>query len=223
MGIFSRFSDIINSNLNALLDKAEDPQKMVRLIIQEMEETLVEARTVSAKAIADKKELLRRKQWLTDQTDSWEKKAELALQKGREDLAKGALGEKLRFTKDAADVDTELQQIELSLQSLEDEITQLQAKISEAKARQKALIARHTTATTQLKARRMTNGTSVEETLAKLEGYERKLDRLEGQVESYDIGKKSLADEIDQLEKNEEIEAQLTALKAKIGGYSNNP
>lgn len=222
MGIFSRFSDIINSNLNALLDKAEDPEKLVRLIIQEMEETLVEVRTVSAKAIADKKELSRRKQWLTDEAANWEQKAGLAIEKGREDLAKGALGEKLRFEKESNDTDSELKQIESSLQALEDEITQLQQKISEAKARQKTLVARHATATSQLKARRITNKTSVEETLSKLDSYERKLDQLEGHVESYDMGKRSLADEIEQLAKDEEIESQLNALKAKMARRPSN-
>lgn len=217
MGIFSRFSDIINSNINALLDKAEDPEKMVRLIIQEMEETLVEVRTVSAKAIADKKELLRRKQLLLDQAESWQNKAELALSKGREDLAKGALAERLKGVKEAQDVDAELEILENSLVELESEITQLQQKIAEAKARQKTLIVRHATATSKLRARKSMSGSALQDSLARLEGCERKLDELEGRAESYDLGKKSLADEIEQLAKDEEIEAELAALKEKIG------
>ncbi len=217
MGIFSRFSDIINSNLNSLLDKAEDPEKMVRLIIQEMEETLVEVRTVSAKAIADKKELLRRKQLLLDQAESWQNKAELALSKDREDLAKGALAERLKFVKDAQDVDAELEVLENSLVDLESEITQLQQKIAEAKARQKSLVMRHSAATTKLRARKTMSGSTLQDSLARLEGYERKLDELEGRVESYDLGKKSLADEIEQLAKDDEVEAELAALKEKIG------
>lgn len=216
MGIFSRFSDIINSNINALLEKAEDPEKMVRLIIQEMEETLVEVRTVSAKAIADKKELSRRKQWLAEQAQLWESKAELAIQKGREDLAKGALAERLKFVSEGQDVDAELDVLEGSLQELEGEITQLQQKIAEAKTRQKALTTRQKTASSRLKVRKTLNRTSVQETLSKLEDYERKLDDLEGQVESYDLGKNSLADEIEQLAENDEIESQLAALKRKL-------
>ena len=217
MGIFSRFSDIINSNINALLDKAEDPEKMVRLIIQEMEETLVEVRNVSAKAIADKKELLRRKQLVLDQAETWQGKAELALTKGRDDLAKGALAERLRFVKEAQDVDVELEILENSLVELESEITQLQQKIAEAKTRQKTLVMRHSAATSKLRARKSLNSSALQDSLSRLEGYERKLDELEGRVESYDLGKKSLADEIDQLAKDEEIEAELAALKAKIG------
>ncbi len=217
MGIFSRFSDIINSNISALLDKAEDPEKMVRLIIQEMEETLVEVRTVSAKAIADKKELLRRKQVLIDQAEAWQGKAELALTKGRDDLAKGALAERLRFVKEAQDVDIELDTLETSLVELESEITQLQQKIAEAKTRQKNLVMRHSAATSKLRARKSMNGSALQDSLSRLEGYERKLDELEGRVESYDLGKKSLSDEIEQLAKDEEIEAELAALKEKIG------
>jgi len=216
MGIFSRFSDIINSNINSILDKAEDPEKMVRLIIQEMEETLVEVRTVSAKAIADKKELLRRRQWLVDQAESWEQKAEIALKKGRDDLAKGALSERLKFMSDVEDVDSELTAIEENLASLESEITQLQNKIAEARARQKSLVSRQNTASSKLKVRMVLKGRSVDETLSKLEGYERKLDELEGKAESMDLGKKSLAEEIDQLSKDEEVEAQLAALKEKV-------
>lgn len=222
MGIFSRFSDIINSNINALLDKAEDPEKMVRLIIQEMEETLVEVRTVSAKAIADKKELSRRRQWLVDQAESWEQKAELAIRKGREDLAKGAITEKMSFITDVEGVDAELEAIDQNLQSLEGEISQLQQKIAEAKARQKSLVSRQNTASSRLKVKMVLKGGTVEETLSKLEGYERKLDELEGRAESYDMGKRSLADEIAQLEKDEEVEAQLAALKAKVSGKDND-
>lgn len=222
MGVFSRFSDIINSNINSLLDKAEDPEKMVRLIIQEMEETLVEVRTVSAKAIADKKELMRRRQWLADQAQAWEEKAELAITKGREDLAKGALSERLKLVSDGSEVDAELEALEASLQELEGEITQLQQKIAEAKARQKVLITRQNTASTKLKVRKTLHSSSVQETLSKLEGYERKLDDLEGQVESYDLGKKTLADEIEQLAKDEEIESQLAALKRKMESKTGN-
>lgn len=222
MGIFSRFSDIINSNINAILDKAEDPEKMVRLIIQEMEETLVEVRTVSAKAIADKKELMRRKQWLLGQVAMWQSKAELALQKGREDLAKGALVERLKYLNEGHDVDAELDELEAHLLSLEDEISQLQKKITEAKTRQKTLVTRHQAATSKLKVRKTLHGSAVQETLSRLEGYERKLDELEGQVESYDLGEKSLADEIDQLAKDDEIEAQLALLKAKMNGQKSD-
>lgn len=216
MGIFSRFSDIINSNLNALLDKAEDPEKMVRLIIQEMEETLVEVRTVSAKAIAEKKELLRRRQLLSDQVENWEGKAELALQKGREDLAKGALTEKLQLSSEVGLLDSELQDVESQLQELENEIVQLQQKIAEAKARQKSLVKRHQTASSKLKVKKTLHRSSAGESLARLESYERKLDQLEGQVESYDLGQKTLADEIDELSRHDEVEAQLAALKARM-------
>lgn len=216
MGIFSRFSDIINSNINALLDKAEDPEKMVRLIIQEMEETLVEVRTVSAKAIAEKKELSRRKQLLSEQVDAWEGKAELAIEKGREDLAKGALTEKLQLLNEVGELEAELLDVETQLQELESEIGQLQQKIAEAKARQKSLLKRHQTASSRLKVRKTIHRNSVEGSLSRLEGYERKLDQLEGQVESYDLGKKTLADEIEQLAKDDEVEAQLTELKAKM-------
>lgn len=222
MGVFSRFSDIINSNINALLDKAEDPEKMVRLIIQEMEETLVEVRTVSAKAIADKKELMRRRQWLSDQAEAWEAKAELAITKGREDLAKGALAERMKLVNDGNDVDAELEALEASLQELESEISQLQQKIAEAKARQKTLITRQKTANAKLKVRKTLHSSSVQETLSKLEGYERKLDDLEGQVESYDLGKRTLAEQIEQLAEDEEIESQLAALKRKMETKTSN-
>jgi len=220
MGIFSRFSDIINSNINALLDKAEDPQKMVRLIIQEMEETLVEVRTVSAKTIAEKKELLRRKQWLNEQAVLWEEKAELAIKKRREDLAKGALGEKLKHENDITDIDSELTILEENLETLENEISQLQQKISEARARQKSLVSRQNTASSKLKVRVMLRGGSVDQALSKLDDYERKLDELEGKAEAMDLGTRSLADEIDQLAKNEEVEAQLAALKARMNNAS---
>ena len=142
MGVFSRFTDIINSNINSLLDKAEDPAKMVRLIIQEMEDTLVEVRSSSAKTLADKKDLTRQATKFEADAEQWQEKAELALSKGRDDLARAALMEKKKCSESAAALVDELSHVDEHIAKLQDEITQLQEKLADAKARQKAIIMR---------------------------------------------------------------------------------
>lgn len=217
MGIFSRFADIVNANINALLDKAEDPEKMVRLIIQEMEDTLVEVRTASARTIADRKELERKLGYLEQELDGWESKATLALSKGREDLARGALIEKTKVAEIAESVRREVAVLEANLGKLSDEIAQLQEKLQDAKARQAALLMRHKTAESRLKVRTTLNSGAAGDALNRFEHYERKLDNLEAEVESFDLGKKSsLADEIANLEAEDKIANELEALKAKI-------
>lgn len=220
MGVFSRFSDIINSNLNSILDKAEDPEKMVRLIIQEMEETLIEVRTSCAKVIADRKTILRRKDWLVKEIADWEQKAEIAVNKGREDLAKAALAEKIKVQEEAEVLDAELAQIEETLDRLSDETMQLQKKLNEAKARQKTLVMRQKASNSQLKIRKTLRSDAINEALAKFERYERKLDRLESEVEAYEVGQQTLADEIDQLGKSEEIDNELANLKERMKNKS---
>ncbi|NQZ12232.1 MAG: phage shock protein PspA [Algicola sp.] len=216
MGIFSRFSDIINSNINALLDKAEDPQKMVRLIIQEMEDTLVEVRSTSAKTIAEKKELSRRVARMEADAKEWENKAELALNKGREDLARAALVAQAKATESVDAVKTELAHVEDHISKLQEETCQLQEKLADAKARQKAILMRHNAASTRLNVKRKLDTNKVEDALNRFENYERKIDGLEAELESYDMGKKSLSDEIADLEHDTKIDDQLAALKAKM-------
>ena len=218
MSIFSRLSDIINSNLTAILDKAEDPEKMVRLIIQEMEETLVEVRTTSAKAIADRKELMRRQEWLRKDAAEWERRAELALRKDREDLARAALVERTRIDEEIDAIDDEVVALDGSIAKLSEDIGKLQAKIKDARARQKSLVVRTRTATTQLGVRRQLTDASITDAMERFEHYERRMDDLEGQVESYDLGKKTLAEEIEELEAGERVDAELEALKARMGG-----
>ena len=137
MGIFSRLNDIINSNLNSILDRAEDPEKMIRLIIQEMEETLVEVRSSSARVIADKKDAQRRLGRLEAEAEDWEAKARLALEKGREDLARAALGEKQGLLDEIKIVEQEFNALDDHLAHLSEEIGQLQTKLNDAKAKQK--------------------------------------------------------------------------------------
>lgn len=217
MGIFSRFADIVNANLNALLDKAEDPEKMVRLIIQEMEDTLVEVRTTSARTIAERKELERRLARLQAEGADWEAKATLALSKDREDLARGALVEKAKIAEVAATVTLELQHVDANLAKLSDEIAQLQDKLKDAKARQATLLMRHKTAESRLKVKSTLFSGVAGDAVTRFEHYERKLDTLEAEVESFDVGKKnSLSDEIAKLESQDKVTAELEALKAKI-------
>jgi phage shock protein A len=218
MSIFSRLSDIINSNLTAILDKAEDPEKMVRLIIQEMEETLVEVRTTSAKAIADRKELLRRQDWLRREAEEWERRAEVALRKEREDLARAALVERTRIAEEVEAIDDEVVALDESVERLSEDIGKLQAKIKDARARQKSLVVRTRTAQTQIGVRRKLSSASIDDAMGRFEQYERRMDDLEGQVESYDLGHKTLVEEIDELESGDRVDAELAALKARLSG-----
>ncbi len=215
MGVFSRLTDIVNANLNSLLDKAEDPEKMIRLMIMEMEETLVEVRSSSARLLADEKTLSRRREKLLALVNDWEAKAELAIIKGREDLAKAALVEKSKIEESIDIADDELMQIQTSVATLNEELALLQAKLKDAKAKQKSLLMRHKTATKRMDVRRHLHSETIENAMQKFERYERKLDELEGEVESYDLGK-SLADEINDLEADDKINDQLAALKEKL-------
>ena len=216
MGIFSRFADIVNSNINAILDKAEDPEKMVRLIIQEMEDTLVEVRSTSAKTLAEKKELVRRVETLKVQVADWQEKAELALSKDRDDLARAALIEKQKSADAVAAVETELEHVESHIEKLQQEVSTLQEKLADAKARQKAIILRQRSAESRLEVKKALDSSKVEDTLNRFERYENKIDGLESQIESYDLGKKSLSDEIAGLQQDEKIDDELAELKKKL-------
>jgi phage shock protein A len=216
MGIFSRFTDIINSNINNLLDKAEDPAKMVRLIIQEMEDTLVEVRSNSAKTLADKKELTRQVTRLEKDALQWQEKAELALSKAREDLARAALVEKKKSSDSAQALLEELTHTDEHISKLQNEISQLQDKLTDAKARQKAILVREQSASSRLKIKENIHSNRVNDALNRFDHYERKIDSIEAEVESYDIAGKSLADEIDDLASDAKVDDELAQLKAKL-------
>jgi phage shock protein A len=216
MGIFSRFTDIVNSNINSLLDKAEDPEKMVRLIIQEMEDTLVEVRSASAKTLANKKEIANQISKLESEAADWQSKAELALSKEREDLARAALQERKKCAEHAETLNKELSIIDEQIGKLQGEIGQLQEKLADAKARQKTIIMRQKTVSSRLEVKKTLDSTKVDSAMGRFEQYERKIDDLESQVESYDLGKKTLADEFADLASDEKIDDELAALKKKV-------
>lgn len=218
MGIFSRLSDIVNANLNAMLDKAEDPEKIIRMVIQEMEDTLVEVRTNAARTIADKKKLQRRMAKLAEEGVDWERKAELAISKGRDDLARAALTEKTNIETVVGKLDTDMEELEGHLAKLNDDIASLQAKLEDAKARQKALVMRHDTVANRLQTREKLNDKRVNEALSKFDHLERKMDTMEGKVEAFDIGKRqTLHDEFAELESEEKIDEELAKLKERMG------
>jgi phage shock protein A len=219
MGIFSRLSDIINSNINAMLDHAEDPEKIIRLIIQEMEDTLVEVRSSAVKTIADKKEIERRIATLRHDQGEWARKAELAITKDREDLAKGALLAKARMADSIAELERQRAQIDEGLGKQNDDIAKLQAKLSDARSRESTIVARQKTAESRLKVRTMLYDERVTDAFSRFEQVERALDELDGKVEAFDLGRrKSLADELAELEAETGVEEELAALKAKMAG-----
>ena len=217
MGVFSRLSDIINSNLNAMLDKAEDPEKIVRLIIQEMEDTLVEVRSRAARAIADKKEVERKKAEFIGRMNEWESKAELAIAKGRDDLAKGAIAAKRKAQEMVDLFDKEFQAIDKSLEKANDDLAKLQAKLKEAKAKQRSLEIRRTAASDSVRINRQVYDGRIDEAMARYERYERRIDELEAEAESYVLGRpKSLEEEFKELEAEDGVNAEFEALKQRI-------
>ncbi len=221
MGIFTRFSDIVNSNINAILDKAEDPEKIVRLMIQEMEDTLVEVRSAAARSIADKKDLNRKIETFERELGGWDDKAELALRKDREDLAKAALVEKSRVAKAVDILKQDYNIVDEGLAKLNEDIARLESKLEDAKVRQKALLARHKTASSRLQARKKIYDYKIDDAMVRFEQYTRRIDDVEGRVEAYDLGlPKDLHHEFAGLEAEESVNAELDALKRRVAAAS---
>ena len=217
MGIFTRFSDIVNSNINAILDKAEDPEKIVRLMIQEMEDTLVEVRSAAARSIADKKDLNRKIEAFDRERRDWDGKAELAMRKGREDLAKAALVEKSRVASAVEVLKADYIAVDEGLAKLNEDIARLESKLEDAKVRQKALLARHKTANSRLAARKKIHDYKIDDAMVRFEAYTRRIDDVEGRVEAYDLGlPKDLNHEFAGLEAEESVNKELDALKARV-------
>jgi len=212
--VFSRARDIFAANMTELLDRSEDPAKMIRMIILEMEETLVEVRATAARSIADIKEMKRALGRLDEIQTDWTAKAELALSKDREDLAKAALIEKQKAADMAEDLRAEADQIEQVLRSYEADIAKLQSKLREARARQNAIAARFESAVTRAKAREIMNGSRTQDAFSKFELLERRADFAEGRAEA--LGISSLEDEIHELKAMETVDRELEAMKAAL-------
>ncbi|MEL6112132.1 MAG: phage shock protein PspA [Pseudomonadota bacterium] len=221
MGVFSRLSDIINSNINAMLDRAEDPEKIVRLIIQEMEDTLVEVRSRAARGIADRKEVERRKADFVQRTKDWEAKAELAIEKGRDDLARGAISAR-RKAQDMIDLlDGELQAIADTMAKTNGDLEKLQSKLKEAKARQRSMELRHGAASDAVSVNRQVHDGRIDDALARFDRYESRVNELEAEAESWTIGtKRTLEQEFADLEVEDAVNAELTALKNRLASRS---
>jgi phage shock protein A len=218
MSIFTRLSDIVNSNISALLDKAENPEKMIRMVIQEMEETLVEVRSGTAKVIADKKTLKRRVDTLRKQAQDWEQKAELAVSKGREDLAKAALVERSAINASIDITEKDLAKLDETLDKLSSEIELLQAKLNDARARQKTILLRAKATENRVNINMKLKSEAIDSALDKFEYFERKIDQMEGQLETGHVESRGLQSEFDELERQEQIDAELAALKTKMAG-----
>jgi phage shock protein A len=215
MGLFSRLGDIINSNINAMLDNAENPEKIARLIIQEMEDTLVEVRTAAARAMADKKEMERDIAHFTSVRDEWAGKAELAIDKGREDLARGALIAKQKAEAEIDRRKNAMAAAEEAFEKRQDDLSKLQAKLDEAKAKHRALMMRREAAEQRIRMRSQVYDGRVDEALARYGNIERKVDEMEAYADQIRGTEPTLEAQFAALEQDESIEKELAALKAK--------
>jgi len=217
MSIFSRTRDIFAANITEMLDRSEDPAKMIRMVILEMEETLVEVRASAARCIADAKEMRRALSRLDELQKSWTEKAELALSKEREDLAKSALIERQKAADMGEGLRDEIKVIDDTLKGYEGDIAKLQNKLREARARQNAIAARFESAVTRARAREIMNGSRTEDAFSKFEVLERRADFAEGRADALGMtGPKSLEEEIAELKAAETVDAELAAMKAAL-------
>ncbi len=222
MAIFSRVRDIVAANMTELLDRAEDPARMIRMIILEMEETLVEIRASAARSIADGKEMRRAVSRLDELQESWTEKAELALSKDREDLAKAALVERQKAADMAEGLRAEIAQIDEVLKGYEADIAKLQGKLREARARQNAIANRIESAVSRARTREVLNGSRTDDAFSKFELLERRADMAEGMADALGMtGPKSLEEEIAELRASEKVDAELEALKASMKSKGN--
>jgi phage shock protein A len=223
MGVFSRLSDIINSNINAMLDKAEDPEKIARLIIQEMEDCLVEVRSAAARSMADKKEYERDILALEQSRLDWASKAELAVEKGREDLARGALAAKQRAEREIESRRQALKAIEEIGFKRQDDLEKLQAKLDEAKTKLRSLIVRREAAEHRIAMRSRIEVNKVDEAMRRYAQVERKVDEMEAYADLINVGERGLEAQFQELAAEESVEKDLAELKRRRGGGSSPP
>ena len=214
MGIFTRFRDIISSNINAMLDKAEDPEKLIKLMIREMEDTLVEIKTACAGVMASEKKLQRQLEQHKERAQYWEEKAALAVGKGRDDLAREALLEKRKFTRGAETLKQDLADQDLLIEQYQDDIRQLEDKLKAARDKQRMLVQRQVHAQKKIQAQQEMRRIDSSETMMKFDELENRIDRMEAEADLVNFGKKtSLEEELERLSVDEEIEDELKALK----------
>lgn len=219
MGIFTRVRDIISSNINAMLDKAEDPEKLVKMMIREMEDTLIEIKANCASGMATKKKIKREIETVIDLAKSWDNKAQLAIDKGREDLAREALLEKRRHVERAEALEEELEQAKNLVTQCQSDIMQLEDKLGSAREKQRVLVQRHTNANTKKKAQQQIRRYDTSDALERFDNFQQRIDRMEADAELVNYGRKAtLADEFKALETDTELEKELAALKARKSG-----
>jgi phage shock protein A len=217
MGIFTRFRDIISSNINAILDKAEDPEKLIKLMIREMEDTLVEIKAACAGAMASSKKVQRQLDTLHERIRYWEEKAEIAVKKGRDNLAREALVEKRRFTNRLDDLESELTEHNLLIEQYQDDIRQLEDKLKSARDKQRLLVQRHIHASRKRQAQEEIRRVDSSEAMFKFDELENRIERMEAEADLVNFGKKTaLEAEFDILGVDEEIEKELQALKTPL-------
>ena len=214
MGIFTRFRDIISSNINAMLDKAEDPEKLIRLMIREMEDTLVEIKTACAGVMAGGKKIKRQLEGFGARVKYWEEKAELAVNKGRDDLAREALVEKRKFNRRMGTLENDLVEHDLLIEQYQDDIRQLEEKLKSARDKQRMLVQRHIHAQKKMQAQEEMRRIDSSQTVMKFDELENRIERMEAEADLINYGKKtSLEEELERLSVDEEIENELRALK----------
>jgi len=214
MSIFSRFRDIINSNLNAMLEKAEDPEKLIKLMIQEMEDTLIEIKASCAGAMANKARVGRAHDEALDRSEKWAAKARLALEKGREDLAREALIEKRNLDHEAQARQRELTHFDEIITQYQADIKQLEEKLESARNKHRILVQRHIHASHRIAAQTKIRRADNSDAFTRFEQFENRIDRMEADADLVNYGRnKDLASEIDSLATDDEIERELAALK----------
>ncbi len=219
MGIFTRFRDIVSSNINAMLDRAEDPEKMIKLMIREMEDTLIELKSSCAGVIAGRKKIERRLAEVEERKNLWEQRAELAVNKGRDDLAREALLEKRRFSELAETLHKEATEHDGLIEQYQDDIRELENKLQSAKEKKRILIQRHRKAQNKKRAQEDIRRMDSSETMARFEHLESRIERMEAEADMVNYGKQeNIEDEFDELKSDEEIEKELAKLKAAAYG-----
>ena len=222
MGIFTRVRDIISANINTMLEKAEDPEKLVKLMIREMEDTLVEVKASCAGAMATKKKIQRELEEVRERSESWADKAQLAVDKDREDLAREALLEKKRYVERAESLEGEAAQCDDLVSQYQDDIKQLEDKLNSAREKQRVLVQRHVHAQHKMRSERDIRRMDSSDAMARFDSFEERIERMEADAELVNYGRKpTLDDEFRKLEGDDDIEAELDELKKKSSSSSN--